>query len=235
MTDQQLIDVFGSGYWKTDKAKAASLLEGAGFTLQGGRWNKPDGTPWVISVLVHPEDFSSHVHRAALALADQWEKFGITTDITILHGGDIGTRTNLGEFETVSNWPWCSSYRMDFYNNISGWNFDVFNFDLGEVATGISAYRLPKADPILAGKIAAVIQRLEQLDPNGPEIQSTIIEFLKLTTEAHSGIQVHSGIKLVPVNETYWTGYPTSENPYEGPWWWWSLFRGIVTSIKPVK
>jgi len=31
--------------------------------------------------------------------------------------------------------------------------------------------------------------------------------------------------KFVPVDTYYWTGYPTNENFYEGPWWWWSLFK----------
>jgi peptide/nickel transport system substrate-binding protein len=230
-SDSQLIDIFGSGYWKTDKEKATSLLEGAGFTLVNGRWNKPDGAPWVIAVMVHPEEGSTQANRSARAIADQWEKFGIGTDVTTVHSTDLGTRVNLGEFEAVSTWPWCSNYRMDFYNNISGWNFDVYNFELGELATGISAYRLPQADPELASQISKIIQKLGTLDPNGPEVQPLTIEFMKLAIQANSGIQVHAGTKLVPVNETYWTGFPTSENPYEGPWWWWSLFRGIVTNL----
>ena len=38
--------------------------------------------------------------------------------------------------------------------------------------------------------------------------------------------------KFVPVNETYFTNYPTADNYYEGPWWWWSNFKFIVSQIK---
>ena len=235
-TDAQLKDIFGSGYWKTDKEKAKSLLEGAGFTLQNGKWHLPadlGGGPWVINVMLHPEEGSAQAHRSAKALADQWEKFGISTDVNVVHGSDIGTRVNLGDFEAVSTWPWCCSYRMDFYGNISGWNSRVYKFELGEVATGVSAYRLPISDPELADQIAAIIEELGTVDPNGPKVQPLITEFLKLVAGAQIGISVQAGTKLVPINETYWKGFPTNEDPYEGPWWWWSLFRGIVTHLKP--
>ena len=39
--------------------------------------------------------------------------------------------------------------------------------------------------------------------------------------------------KFVPVNETYFTNYPTADNYYEGPWWWWSNFKYIVSNIQP--
>jgi len=39
--------------------------------------------------------------------------------------------------------------------------------------------------------------------------------------------------KFVPVNETYWTNYPSAENYYEGPWWWWSNFKFIAAKINP--
>jgi peptide/nickel transport system substrate-binding protein len=39
--------------------------------------------------------------------------------------------------------------------------------------------------------------------------------------------------KFVPVNETYFTNYPTADNYYEGPWWWWSNFKYIVAQIEP--
>ncbi|MCL2420421.1 MAG: ABC transporter substrate-binding protein [Defluviitaleaceae bacterium] len=233
MSQAQLEDIFGLGYWRTDTDKATQLLEGAGFTNQGGVWHLPDGSPWVIDVILHPEEGSMHAHRSARVIADQWSRFGIQTDITVLHGADIGTRVDHGDFHTVSSWPWCARYGLDFFQNIQGWNDEVFSFEIGERATGISAYRLPQSDPELSGRITEVIRRLEVMSPEDPAIRDTHMEFLRLATEAHLGIQVHAGIKMVPVNTTYWTGFPTVENPYEGPWWWWSLFRGITTNLTP--
>jgi peptide/nickel transport system substrate-binding protein len=36
----------------------------------------------------------------------------------------------------------------------------------------------------------------------------------------------------VPVNTYYWDNYPTANNFYEGPWWWWSNFKFMVPEFK---
>ena len=234
-TQAELEDFFGLGYWRTDTEKATYLLESAGMTFDGSQWLLADGTPWVIEVLLHPEEGSMHAHRSARVIADQWSRFGIGTDITVLHGADLGERVNHGDFQTASTWPWCARYGLDFWVNIQSWNADLFSFEIGERAPGgWSAYRLPQSDPELAARISAVVQELSVLPPVDPQIRDLHMQFLRYATEAHLGIQVHAGIKMVPINETYWTGFPTFENPYEGPWWWWSLFRGITTNLEPV-
>ena len=111
------------------------------------------------------------------------------------------------------------------YNNINGWDDTTFNYPLGEVASGISAYRFYDADPELSSKITEVVKKIAVTDPNSEEIRELTTEFLKLTAEAHLSVDVHSGTKIVPINTTYWTGLQTAENPYEGPWWWWSCFK----------
>jgi peptide/nickel transport system substrate-binding protein len=233
-SDEELIDVFGVGYFKTDKEKAAELLTNAGLELKDGKWYY-EGQPWVIPVIVHPEEESTQASRSGKAIADQWEKFGIATEITTIPGSDIGNRLPIGDFTTVDSWDACSAYSIDFYNNINGWNDEVYKFELGERGTGIANYRLPISNPELAAKLGTIVRDVAGMDPNSEETQAMLTEFLKLAFEAHINIMVHSGTKIVPFNETYWTGFPTSENPYEGPWWWWSNFRFTLPRIQPAQ
>ena len=232
--EEGLKAVFGSGYWKTDKEKAAELMAGAGYELKDGKWYK-DGELFVVSVIVCPEEDSTQASRSGKALADQWEKFGVTVELTTVATADMFNRINIGDFQAASSWDACSGYRVDFYNNISGWNNQTHSYPIGEKATGISSYRLPQSDPERSDEISALVRHIATLDPNGDEVQAALTEFLKLTTAAHVGITVHAGTKIVPFNSTYWTGFPSSENPYEGPWWWWSLMRGIVANLSPAE
>ena len=232
-TPDQLIDVFGTGYWKTDLDEATKLLQGAGFTLKDGKWYNADGSPFTINVIVNPEEDSTHASRSGKAIADQWDKFGITTNVQTVATADIGSRVNLGDFEVASTWDDCSAYTVDFYNNINGWDDKAFSYPIGQVATGISSYRLPQSNPQLSSQISDLVEHIATLDPHGTEIQGALTDFLKLATQAHISITVHAGTKIVPINTTYWTGFPTADDPYEGPWWWWSLFRGITTHLKP--
>ena len=230
---EELEDIFGTGYWKTDVEQATKMLEAEGYTLADGKWLNPDGTPFKVSVIVTPETDSTQAARSGTTIADQWSKFGIEVDVTTVAVADLFERVNMGDFMAAGTWDACSGYVQDFYNNISGWNEQAFNYPIGEKATGISSYRLPQSNPELAAEIGALVREIETLDPNGAEVKEKLTEYLKLTTAAHVGITVHAGTKIVPINTTYWTDMPNAENPYEGPWWWWSLMRFIVAKVQP--
>jgi peptide/nickel transport system substrate-binding protein len=231
-SEEEIKVMFGNGYYRTDVEAATELLLARDdFELVDGKWYW-NGEPWTIEVLVHPEDSSTQAARSSKAVADQWSKFGITVEVTTLTGADIGTRTNLGDFQVNDNWPNCSAYVQDFYNNITGWNTETFYYELGETATGVSAYRMYLSEPELAAQITEVVKAAANVDPKGEECYDLMTEFLKLTFEMHYNIPVHAGTKIVPINEAYWTGFPTAENPYEGPWWWWSNFKFTIPRLE---
>ena len=56
-------------------------------------------------------------------------------------------------------------------------------------------------------------------------------EVYELAIDEMVDITFHSGVKYVPANSTIWEGYPTADNPYNGPWWWWSCFKYIIPYI----
>jgi len=235
-SEEELKVMFGSGYYRTDVEAAKTLLleHAEGFELKDGKWFY-EGEPWTIEVLVHPEDSSTQAARSAKAIADQWMKFGVTVEIVTLTGADIGTRTNIGDFDVTDGWPNCSAYVKDFYNNITGWNTDTFNYEIGETATGVSAYRMYQSNPELAQQITEVVKAAAMVDPASDECYDLMTQFLKLAFEMHYNIAVHAGTKIVPVNEAYWTGFPTAEDPYEGPWWWWSNFKFSIPKLQPAQ
>ena len=41
--------------------------------------------------------------------------------------------------------------------------------------------------------------------------------------------------KVLPSNSTVWEGYPSADNPYNGPWWWWSCFKYIAVELQPAQ
>ena len=235
LTEDECITMFGTGYWKTDVEKATEILQGIeGFELKDGKWYW-QGEPWTIEVHTHPEEASTQAARSAKAIADQWMKFGITVNVTTLSNSDVGTRANLGDFQVNDNWSTCASYVKDFYNNVTGWDSELYTYPIGEQASGMGAYRLGISNPELAAEITEIVRSAEMLDPQGDEIQAVMTEFLKKTTEAHISIDVHAGTKIVPMNTKYWTNFPSAENPYEGPWWWWSNFRFTVAQLTPAE
>jgi len=41
--------------------------------------------------------------------------------------------------------------------------------------------------------------------------------------------------KLVPFDETYWTGWPTADNNYIQPATWWQSAHIIIHNLEPVQ
>ena len=74
----------------------------------------------------------------------------------------------------------------------------------------------------------------DSLDPESEEAYDVTVDLLQTAVTDMPYINVTSGTKFVPTNCTYWEGYPDSENPYNGPWWWWSCFKYMLPNITPV-
>ncbi len=223
-SEEELIDLFGVGWWKYDVDQAAKLLEDVGFTRDAnGKWLLPDGTPWKISINA-PSDWEVQSGRLAFAVADSWSKFGIDASASPMTGGTFWTAQGTGEFDAGSYWPGCA-IGPDIYPNLSGWH-QKYIVPTGEVAPG-------NVNRHASDELAAIFDQLEKVtsdDPQNVELSKQLL--MQMAREMH-WIPMFGTSKFVPVNQTYWDNYPSADNYYEGPWWWWSNFKYIVAQIKP--
>lgn len=221
-TEEELIDLFGVGWWKYDVEQAAKLLESVGFTRNAdGKWLLPDGTPWSIAINA-PVDFEVQSGRLAFAVADSWSKFGIDATVNTLTAGTFWTAQGTGEFEAGSYWPGCA-IGADIYPNLNGWH-QKFIVPTGENAPG-------NVNRHASDEIARILDALEVIpasDENAIPLSKELL--MTMASEMH-WIPMFGTSKFVPVNETYFSNYPTADNYYEGPWWWWSNFKFIVAQI----
>lgn len=223
-SEEELIDLFGVGWWKYDVEQAAKLLESVGFSRDAnGKWLLPDGTPWSISINA-PADFEVQSGRLAFAVADSWTKFGIDASANTMTAGSFWNAQSTGEFQAGSYWPGCA-IGPDIFPNIRGWH-QKYIVPTGELAPG-------NANRHSSDEIARILDELEKVtsdDPRNVELSKELL--LQMAREMH-WIPMFGTSKFVPVNEYYWTNYPTADNYYEGPWWWWSNFKYIVAHIEP--
>src|SRR5699024_3071347 len=81
--------------------------------------------------------------------------------------------------------------------------------------------------------VSQKLDELQALTPDDPKVVENVTEILKVLVDEIPALPMFGTAKFVPAVETYWTGCPTAENPYEGPWWWWSGFKFFTTEIKP--
>jgi peptide/nickel transport system substrate-binding protein len=217
-------ELLGVGWWKHDPEQATKLLTEAGFKNDGGKWTKPDGTPFTISILA-PADFEVQSQRLAFAVANEWTQFGIPTNVQQMQAGAFFTAENTGDYEVGSYWGSSCAITPDLFVRMEGWHKDYVR-DNGTPASSNQGRYVDDELSALIDKLRAIPADDAQIKPLGTDILKELVAGLPV-------IEMFGTSKFVPVNETYWQNYPSSTNYYEGPWWWWSNFKFIVAKIEP--
>lgn len=217
---------FGLGWYKFSPEAATKLLEKNGFTKNAdGKWLLPDGTPWKIEVVCRSD--TSHLSfKNAAAAVQQWKKFGI--DAVQVPSDQSSTLAQNGDYDVSGEWPaqepWGAGpdlYRvLDFYNS-------AYVKPVGELTSGhTSRWSSPEMDD--------VIKRLRETDPaDAAKVTAIGIEGLKLAVEAMPGIPTFGYIGFVSWDQTYWTNWPGSENPYSQPYTHWGPFKYMTPFLEP--
>jgi len=215
-TDEDaVINMFGVGWWKYAPEVAAKLLERNGFTKdKQGQWLLPDGTPWKITMIAAPDE--ADAYRIGMGAMDFWEDFGIAVEIETLERDPFYTRQNQGDFEISTTWGQAAGGNANFVAD--KWPF-MYNFH--------SDFYLPRGEAsttnlmrIKSDVIDDIVDQLGVLHPSDPKVPGLEEEFFKDWTENMYGIHTLSFKKFITHDEYYWTNFPTSENPYGQPNYW---------------
>ena len=224
MTDEELLELFGIGWWKYDTAKAEELMLTAGCVRdEEGYWTY-NGERITFEIIC-PSGFETQSERLAYACASQWREFGIDCTAQSSEASLFQSVGGLGTYTVASFWPSCGVVQ-DLYSQLKAWHSDYYS-PIGEVTSGKEArYKSENLDVIL-----------DEMAPlaSGEETYELSKDALMVMADEVAWLPMFGTSKLVPTNSTYWTNYPDSENPYNGPWWWWSCFKYIVNEFQAVK
>lgn len=223
-TDEaELEAMFGIGSWKYAPDVAEKLFVMAGLEKKADGWYFK-GEPFSFE-LAYLAETEAQAGRGVLAAYDQLTKFGFNVSLSSSNSATWDTNGATGNFDIAGYWP-TGGITKDIYSQINGWANDLI-VPLGERGAGQGARWDNQA-------ATDIIYELAKLSPSDDKAYELGIEFLKIAVEELPFIGFHSGTKYVPTNATYWENYPSADNAYNGPWWWWSCFKFIVPNITPV-
>lgn len=222
-TDEELITMFGAGWWKQDKEAAEKLLIKAGLEKKSDGWYF-DGKPFTIE-LSYLADAEFQESRGVTAVYNQLLEFGLNCTIVSKSSATWDVDGGQGNYQIAGYWP-STGMIKDLYTGLSGFDQQYIK-PLGETGSG-QGMRWDN------DRITEIIHEMAALDPNSQENYDLHVEFLQIAVEEMAEINFLSGTKFVPTNSTYWEGYPDANNPYDGPWWWWSCFKYMLPHIQPV-
>ena len=228
---EELRLLFGTGWWKHDPEIAERLLLKNGFTRNTkGKWLTPDGKLWIIKMIVAPDEVD--IYRLAIGAQDQWADFGLKLEIETLQRDPYSTRNYMGDFESISSWGNASSgdATADKWQAIFGLHSQFYtpNGKSTAASGSIDTLRIKSKD------VDLIIDKLGQIHPEDDRVVRLGHDFMKLWVENMFSITTISFKKFVTTDTHYWTGFPTSENAFVQPLYWFGGGRFTFQNVTPV-
>ena len=221
----QLKAMFGFGWWKYDPGAAAELLTKAGFTKDGSKWLKPDGTPFTIVLNIEGDNIPT-LARAGSIIAQSWANEGIDAKVNVT-GPTHWQLMNAGDFDASIAWTvetWGGHPDLSFF--LESYHSDYIK-PLGEnqPPRNLTRWEHPKLDEI--------IEANRTVGFDDPKVTELGMDYLKLAVEEMPFIPLMAYNKFAPFDTTYWTGYPSIDNPYSASGPFWSNLRYMIVALKP--
>ncbi len=223
-------EVFGSGWWKYDTDAAEKLLMNAGLSRGGdGMWMTPEGEPWVLDLQSDPSE--NDAYRMGQAAFDMWTDFGIEVNFSTLDRNTWNQNHYVGEYEVSTPWTSFALASGDMWPNIRG-RHSRYYAPVGEdyrPLGGDSVRRLQDA------RSDELIDAMESVNPVAQEAENIElgIQFLQNWVENMFDITCIAFKKFVTWDETYWTGFPTAENPNYQPLYWFQGGKYAIQNLHP--
>ncbi|HUL05900.1 MAG TPA: ABC transporter substrate-binding protein [Candidatus Acidoferrum sp.] len=222
---KEIAKTFGMGWWKPDPQAAQELLERAGFTKRGNSWDTPDGKSFSVRVVVEGEA-RPVMARAGSMIVQQWRQFGIDAKIDTAQG-TLPTRRSAGDFDTMISWSvetWGGHQDLSFF--LDSWH-SQFVAPPGSPQPPRNWQRWSNPD---LDRIIEQIRSVAFDDPKGIGLGK---EYIKLVAREMPTIPLMSYNVFTAMDETYWTGYPSADNPYANPVPNWGNSRYMLVKLKP--
>lgn len=212
---------------KADVAAGQALIEGEGWTRDGDYYTKDGET---LSVKIHVNSASTEYTRTIDVIVEQLQRAGIdATAVPVENGVFWGEVLPFGAYEMSYSWlscgsvnePWASMGRYTVkdvvavgerspgFNNTSRWDgpaAEAYSSIIDDIAAR------PLGDEDIPGLVASAYKHLDAEMPFIPLVQAA---------------------KLLPMNTTYWEGWPTNQNYYNHPFFWWNHTHQIIHNLTP--
>jgi peptide/nickel transport system substrate-binding protein len=193
---------FGSG----DAAEAKKTLESAGFTLKGGAFTAPDGTPLRFTITVPTSSPYGDLVRAATVMSQQLKVAGI--DVTVKSETPVAWRTDvgLGQYQLALRGAGGNLSVYGIFNTI----FDQELTPAGKTAkTNFERYENPQAQQLLEKYAAAA--------PGSPEEAAAAGGLAALMVEDAPVIPLFHVTYFGLWRSDRFVGWPSDGDPYALP------------------
>jgi len=188
-----------------DPAKSAATMQAKGYTKNGdGLWTKDGKTiPMVISC---PGNLFQDI---APILVQQLRKGGFDASFKLIQGPDFGTNTNAGNIDAFLLGHGGSVRTPYFTLRLYETKYSA---PTGQAAT--YPYRWSNAD------YDKIVDQLGTLGETDPKQFDLFRQAMEIWVDNLPDIGIVQWFHRIPTNTTYWTNWPSEQNPYINSAYW---------------
>jgi peptide/nickel transport system substrate-binding protein len=223
-TDQLVDMVQESGIGTFDPERSAAILEEAGYERDArGNWQQPDGSP--LRIVINMEQGNP----IGPVLVQQLQDAGFDASFEVVQGAAWTQTVNSGSFDTLL-WVHCGS-AYDPWQTLQHFH-SKWSRPVGESVPNLRAftrYENPELD--------AILDQLEASSPSpdDAEYMDLVRQAVEIYIRDVPQLTLGEEFQAVVFNSTYWTGWPSAQDPYINAVVPWEGFNLIVHRLQPTR
>ena len=205
-----------------DLDQVDALMTGAGFSKNGeGLWADADGNTVQMDLVIRQGEVFQV--KMAPVIAELLQRAGFDATFKLQDTAAFGETLRIGN---ASAWidVACGSVR-DPYATL-----DIFHSrhakPIGEIATG-SRSRYANAD------FDAIVDEMAVTGSDDPKMQELFRSAMEIWLADLPAMPLTEASLLTPFNNHFWTNWPTEDNNYVHPGFWWMTALLMITEIEP--
>jgi peptide/nickel transport system substrate-binding protein len=207
-----------------DPQKAATLLDELGAKLGSGGKRLYQGQPLQYEIMTS-DPVGGPEYTSSQSLADEMNKIGIGATVRYYDGAVWTDKFNNGQFD-ISAYYICGLV-LDPGQLYSG--FEIRNgAPIGKDASAGGNYQRTSYKDL-----DTLAVELDSSDPSKLATKGAFDQALEAYYKDLPLIPTYQTTYLAVFNTTYWTGWPSDDNLYQVPLYWWGQFLFIIGSLKP--
>ena len=209
-----------------DPAKAKEIIESKGYTMGSDGYYEKDGQQLTFDMATHEAFIEKQ--RIAQVVVEELQAIGINASTHNEAGNTWDENFAFGNFPGKVGWQTCGSVNEP-------WNsMDTFNtkwlMPVGERANR-DQWRWQGA---AADEYSQLVDQIGTLPLGDPKIDELFVQAMDIWLAELPVIPVTQAKKIIPFNQTYWTGWPSATNKFiHPPTWWQGNTEEIILKLQP--
>ena len=214
---------------QSDPNKAKEIIESKGYILntKTGFYEK-DGE----ELSIHLQTPEPYVEKQEIArvVVKQLQEIGINATWGNVILETFSDNFSVGNYEARIGWQACSSINEP-WASINSFNISWYK-PIGErigfvSIGGKNGWRWQNQE------YSALVDKIGQLPLGDPQIDELFVKAMGIWMDELPIIPVTQAKKIMPFSNTYWTNWPTADNPYIHPPTWWQSTHVTIHSLEP--